>query len=137
MALCQDCVRKSECKSICQDVKKEITGRGKTASRKPKTYPINFSYIEDTHQALNSFQKEVLHTLKNLTSNIKEQLFVRIEIEEVIDKSLNDKEKQVISFFMQNYKQVEIARRLDVSQPRVNFLLKRALNKLRIFLEGL
>jgi len=137
MTLCLDCVERDRCKEICPAVKQEITGRGKTASRKPKTYPVDFSHIEDTHQALNPFQKDVLRTLKNLTLCIKEQLLTNLEIEEAINKSLNDKEKEVISFFMHNYKQEEIAEKLNISQPRVNFLLKRALRKLRNFLEEL
>lgn len=137
MALCQDCIRRSGCKSICQDVKNEITGRGKTASRKPKTYLVDFSHIEDTHQALSSFQKEVLNTMKNLSSDIREQVITKLSIEEAMDKTLNIKEKQIIQFFMERYKQEEIARTLGVSQPRANFLLKRALRKLKIFLRGL
>lgn len=134
MALCQDCMRRSECKSICQDVKKEITGRGRTASRKPKTYPVNFSYIEDTHQTLNPFQKAVLKTITKLTFDVREELFTKLELEEAINKSLNGREKQVIVFFMQDYKQKEIAQKLNISQPRINFLLQRALKKLKIYL---
>lgn len=134
MALCQDCMRRGECKSICQDVKKEITGRGRTASRKPKTYPVDFSYIEDTHQTLNPFQKGVLKTITKLTFDVREELFTKLELEEAINKSLNDREKEVILFFMQNYKQKEIAQKLNISQPRMNFLLQRALKKLKVHL---
>lgn len=136
MTLCPNCVEYEQCKEICPAVKKEITGRGKTASRKRKTYPVDFSYIENTHQALNSFQREVLHTLKNLTLYFKEQLFTKLEIEEAINGSLNDKEKELIYLFMQNYRQQDIAQRLNISQPRVNFLLKRAFGKLKNFLTG-
>ena len=136
MALCLDCSERYECKSICETVKKEITGRGKTASRKPKTYLVDFSHIEDTHQALNPFQIGVLHTIKNLTSNIKEQLTTKFMIQEAIAKTLSSNEKQVIRLFMERYKQKEIAEKLGISQPRVNFLLKRALKKLKNFLKG-
>ncbi len=137
MTLCPDCIERNRCTKICSALKKEITGRGKTASRKPKTYPVDFSYIEDTHQTLNPFQRQVLHTLTNLTLDIKEQLFTKLQIEEAINESLNSREKEVILFFMQSYKQKEIAQKLNISQPRVNFLLKRAIKKLRKFIEGL
>lgn len=136
MTLCPNCIEYEQCKEICPVVKKEITGRGKTASRKRKTYPVDFSYIEDTHQALNPFQREVLHTLKNLTLYFKEQLFTKLEVEEAINGSLSDKEKELVYLFMHNYRQQDIAQRLNISQPRVNFLLKRSFRKLRIFLIG-
>jgi len=136
MTLCPNCVDYEQCKEICPAVKKDITGRGKTASRKRKTYPVDFSYIENTHQTLNSFQREVLSSLKNLTLHNKEQSLTKLEIEEAINESLNGKEMEVISLFMQSYKQQDIAQRLNISQPRVNFLFKRALRKLRNFLTG-
>ncbi len=137
MTLCPDCIERSRCKEICSALKKEITGRGKTASRKPKTYPVDFSRIEDTHQALNPFQVDVLNTIAKLTSKTKEQLFTKLELEEALNESLNDREKEAILFFVQNYKQKEIAKRLNISQPRINFLLKRALKKLKIHLSQL
>ncbi len=137
MTLCPDCIEHERCTEICSALKKEITGRGKTASRKPKTYPVDFSYIEDTHQTLNPFQIGVLNTITKLSLYVREELFTKLELEEVINKSLNSREKEVIRFFMQNYKQKEIAQKLNISQPRVNFLLKRALKKLRKFIEGL
>lgn len=137
MTLCPDCIERSRCKEICSALKKEITGRGKTASRKPKTYPVDFSYIEDTHQTLNSFQLDVLNTVTKLTLGVKEELFTKLELEEAISISLNNREKEVILFFMQNYKQEEIAQRLNISQPRINFLFQRALRKLKIYLNQL
>ncbi len=137
MTLCPDCIERSRCKEICSALKKEITGRGKTASRKPKTYPVDFSHIEDTHQALNSFQIDVLNTITKLTSKVREELFTKLEIEEAISKSLNNREKEIILFFMQNYKQNEIAQKLNISQPRINFLFRRALKKLKIYLSQL
>ena len=137
MVLCQECPKRNECSSICEAVKKEITGRGKTASQKPKTYLVDFSYIEDTHQTLNPFQIDVLNTIKSRTANIREQRELKLVIEESIAKALNDKEKRVIQLFMERYKQEEIAGILNISQPRVNFLLKRALKKLKNFIEGL
>ena len=137
MALCQGCSRKDECREICASVKQEITGRGKTASRKPKTYPVDFSYLQDTHNSLNSFQVNVLKSIRSLTSDIKERVIVKLMVQEAISKTLNGKEKEVIRLFMEEYKQEEIAMTIGVSQPRVNFLIKRALKKLRNFLEQL
>jgi len=137
MILCPGCIERSRCKEICSALKKEITGRGKTASRKPKTYPVDFSHIEDTHQALNPFQIDVLNTITKITSKVREELFTKLEIEEATSNSLNDREKEVILFFMQNYKQEEIAQKLNISQPRVNFLFRRALKKLKIYLSQL
>ena len=137
MALCPKCQKRKECREICKAVKKEITGRGKTASRKPKTYPVDFSYIEDACQTLNPFQKDVLKTVKNLTPNFTEQLINKLTIHEAINKTLDNKEKVLIQSFIAEYNQEEIARFLDVSQPRVNFLLKRTLKKLKNSIEGL
>ncbi len=137
MALCNDCLKRQKCKAICEAVKKEITGRGKTASLKPKTYPVDFSYIENTHNALNSFQVEVLNTVRSLTSNIRESILDRLLIEEAMEKSLLVKEKMLIELFLDGDKQEEIAKKLEISQPRVNFLLKRVFKKLKNFLLGL
>jgi len=135
MTLCTACIRYAQCKEICPSVKKEITGRGKTASRKPKTYTVDFSHIEDTHQALNPFQREVLRAVKDISSSVKKQLFTHLEMEEAITRCLKDKEKEIILLFMQNYKQEEIAHNLNISQPRINFLFQRAVRKVRKFLK--
>ncbi|MDQ1251058.1 MAG: Sigma-70, region 4 [Euryarchaeota archaeon] len=136
MALCSECPSKEHgCKIICEAVEKEITGRGKTASRKPRTYPIDFRYIEDTSQVLNPFQKVVLNTIRNFSLDTGEQLVTRLTVQETINKTLNDKERRVIQLFSENYKQEEIAKNLSISQPRVNFLLKRAIGKMKNFLE--
>ena len=138
MVLCQECPKRHECKSICKAVKKEITGRGKTASLKPKTYPVDFSYIENTHQNLNSFQIGVLNTVKDITSGVKGKLLEKLAVQEAMDKTLSGKERQVIELFVQRYRQEEIAKKMGISQPRANFLLKRALRKLKyFFLKGL
>lgn len=134
MTLCSVCERRDVCSEVCPALKKEITGRGKTASRKPKTYPVDFSYIEDTRQALNPFQIEVLNTVTRLTLNVRKQLFTKLDMQEAISNCLNDKEKEVILFFMQNFKQRDIAQRINISQPRVNFLLQRAFRKIKFYL---
>ena len=137
MALCQQCPRRNECAEICPAVNKEITGRGKTASLKPKTYLVDFSHIVDTRNALNPFQLDVLNTIRSFTNDIGDRLVERLTVEEAIDTVLNGREKQVIHLFMESYKQEEISKTMNVSQPRVNFLLKRALRKLKNYLEGL
>lgn len=131
MTLCQECLNRNTCKNICNALKKEITGRGKTASRKPKTYPIDFSYIEDPHQSLNEFQKKVLRAIAEFSTTTKDGLVNKLDVNEAINVGLNKNEKRVVRLFMDSYKQDEIAKRLDISQPRVNFLLQRALRKLK------
>lgn len=132
MALCQDCTKRNICKDICNELKKEITGRGKTASRKPKTYLVDFAYIEDPHQCLNGFQRKVLDAIAKLSISTRKDLVQTIALEEAISV-LKDNEKRVIELFMANYKQNDIAKIMRISQPRVNFLIKRALKKLKIF----
>lgn len=135
MTLCAECTRYAECREICPSVKKEITGRGRTASKKPRTYTVDFMRIEDARQPLNFFQREVLDAVKNISSGVKQELFTHLEIEEAINRCLKDNEKELILLFMQNYKQGEIARNLNISQPRVNILLQRAAWKIRRFLK--
>ena len=139
MALCLECPIKikQECKSICDDVKKEITGRGKTASRKPKTYLVDFSYIQDPHQALNPFQRDVLSAIADLSLNIKKRLDEKLTIKEVMDDCLSDKENQIVQFLVEGYTQDEVGKKLlGISQQRVNQLIKKIRAKLRNFLLG-
>jgi RNA polymerase sigma factor (sigma-70 family) len=117
-------------------VKKEITGRGKTASRKPKTYPVDFAHIQNSHHVLNPFQKEVLCTATNINPDIEEQLLKVVTLQEAVEKTLGGKEKRIIELFKDKYTQEEIAKMLEISQPRANFMLKRALKKLKNFLDG-
>lgn len=131
MTLCQECLNRNACKNICKALKKEITGRGKTASRKPKTYPIDFSYIEDPHQSINEFQKKVLRTIAEFSTTTDNDSVNKLDVNEAINVCLNENEKRVVRLFMENYKQDEIAESLGISQPRVNFLLQRALRKLK------
>ena len=130
MTLCQECLTRSTCKSICGEVKREITGRGKTAALKPKTYPVDFSYIQDPHQNINEFQRKILCAISEISTAVGDPID-RLSIDEAIDVGLNENEKRVVRLFMDGYKQDEIAESLGVSQPRANFLLKRALRKLK------
>lgn len=131
MALCQECLKRNTCRDICDVLKKEITGRGKTASQKPKTYLVDFSYIEDSHQSINGFQKKVLRAIADLSVATRKDPISKLAIDEAIDTCLNENEKRVIRLFMDSYKQDEIAESLGISQPRVNYLLQRALRKLK------
>lgn len=131
MTLCQKCLSRNTCKDICNALKKEITGRGKTASRKPKTYLVDFSYIENPHQNINEFQKKVLRTIAEISTVAGDGPISKLDVDEAIDVGLNENEKHVVRLFMDSYKQGEIAERLDISQPRVNFLFQRALRKLK------
>ncbi len=131
MTLCQECFKRNVCKDICPPLKKEITGRGKTASLKPKTYPVNFLYIEDTHKNLNEFQVKILHTVADISMDKGTDQIDKLDVNEAIDFGLNENEKRVVRLFMNGYKQDEIAEKLGISQPRVNFLLRRALRKLK------
>ena len=137
MALCSICSKRDDCKNICEAVKKEITGRDKTASLKPKTYTVDFAYIEDTQQRLNRFQKEVLHTIVKKSSDLEEQVIIRLALQEAVDKVLSNKEKRIFWLFKKQYTQAEIAWTLRISQPRVNSLLKKINKKLKTFLMGL
>lgn len=131
MTLCQECLNRNTCKDICDALKKEITGRGKTASRKPKTYLIDFSYIENPHQNINEFQKKVLRTIAELSTITEDSSVNKLDVNEAIKVGLNKNEKRVVRLFMDSYKQDEIAKKLGMSQPRVNFLFQRALRKLK------
>jgi len=131
MTLCQECLNRNACKNICSAIKKEITGRGKTASRKPKTYPIDFSYIEDSHQSINDFQKKVLRVIAEFSTITEDDSVNKLDVNEAINVGLNENEKCVVRLFMDRFKQDEIAERLGISQPRVNFVLQRALRKLK------
>ena len=133
MTLCQECLKRSNCKEICSVLKKEITGRGRTAERKPKTYLVDFSHIEDPHQNINDFQKKVLRAISEISTAAGNPIS-KLAIDEAINVDLNENEKCVIGLFMDNYKQDEIAENLGISQPRVNFLLQRTLRKLKTIL---
>ena len=131
MTLCQKCLNRETCKEICNELNKEISGRGKTASLKPKTYPVNISHIENPQEALNEFQKKVLRTIADLSEAVEDSLISKYDLNEAIHIILNESEKRVIALFLDGYKQDEIAKNLAISQPRVNFLFQRTLRKLK------
>jgi RNA polymerase sigma factor (sigma-70 family) len=131
MTLCQKCLNRETCKRICNALKREITGRGKTASLKPKTYPIDVSHIENPQEDINDFQKEVLRAIAALSEDAEDGLMIKYDLNEAIQTVLNENEKRVIALFMDGYKQDEISANMGISQPRVNFLFQRAIKKLK------
>ena len=131
MTLCQECLNRNTCKDICNALSKEITGRGKTASRKPKTYLVDFSHIENPHESINEFQKNVLRTIAEISTAAGDGSISKLDVDEAIDVGLNENEKRVVRLFMDSFKQDEIAESLGISQPRVNFIFQRALRKLK------
>lgn len=122
----QQCKRKESCRYV-----DKALGTGK-AWTKHKTFSVDFRHIEEFSEPLNKFQRGVLSAIKNLWSNSQEANFAEGEIKEIIAKELSLKETKIINeYFFEGFKQEEIARKLGISQARVNFLIKRALRKLK------
>jgi len=132
---CSKCSKRDKCEILCEAVEKAITGRGKTASQKHKTYSVDFAHIVCARKELNRFQKKVLHTIMKLSSGIEDQLIIKLTLQEGVDKVLSGQEKRVFQLFMDQYKEEEIASTLGISQPRVNCLVRRARKKLKDFLK--
>lgn len=135
MALCSTCNQRSECKKTCKDLNKQITGRGKTARRKPKTYNVDFSFLENSQNNLNEFQRTVLSSNRYRSKDFRDALFLKIDIEEALTNSLLEREQFIIrSYYLFEFTQTEIAERLGICQPRVYVLQKRAIEKLRTYM---
>jgi len=128
---CNSCTNK-QCKrkESCRYVDKEV-GTGKAWTKKG-TFSVDLRHIEESDEPQNKFQRGVLEAIKSHSENINEQILEKAEIKEILSNVLSTKEAQVINYcFFEKYKQQEIARRLNVSQARVNFLIKRALKKVK------
>ena len=128
---CDSCTNK-QCKrkQSCRYVDKAI-GTGKAWIKKG-TFSVDLRHIEESDEPQNKFQRGVLEAIKRRSENINDQILEKSAIAEAIVKVLSDKERRVIKdYFFEKYKQEEIARRLNISQARVNFLIKRALRKLK------
>lgn len=105
-----------------------------TSRKKDKTYSFDFNLLE-TSQSLNKFQVEVRQKL--IQSTLSNQI-LRIDLQELIQKYLTKRERQVIQLFLMGYQQQEIAQKMKISQPRVYTLLKQVKDKLKkFFIEGL
>ena len=131
MALCKICKKRKYCNEICPQLKKEIANRGISPRRKDKTYTVDFSIFESS-QNLNPFQLEIKHRLAQDTF-LKE--ISRTDLQNIVQKYLTEREGGVIHFFLEGYRQQEIAEKMGVSQKRVNVLIKKAIQKLRIFFQ--
>lgn len=129
MALCKICKRRNICREICPELKKEISGRGISPRRKDKTYVVNFSLLESS-QPLNLFQLEVRHKL--VEDTIHKQI-AGIDLRNLVQKHLTRRERQAIQFLLKGYCQREIAGKMEISQARVNVLVKQAIGKLKNF----
>ena len=81
----------------CKEISKAL-GTGKAWIKK-KTYSVDFKHIEESSDPLNKFQREVLRTIENFGSNIKEQIAEEAELKEAMSKVLNHKERQIINYY--------------------------------------
>lgn len=134
MALCKICKERKHCREICPEIKKQISGRGITSRKKDKTYTVDFNLLESS-RSLNTFQLEVK---QKLIKDASTPQFLEIEFKELIQKYLTEREKVVIELYLSDHLQQEIARKMRISQARVNILLKQALKKIKkFFIEGL
>jgi len=129
MAICKTCKKRKTCHEICPELKKEISARGISPRRKDKTYTVDFGLLEGS-QSLNAFQLEVRRStirdtfLKEITG---------IDLKDLIQKHLSQKEREAVGFLLEGYRQEEIASLMKVSQKRVNVLIKKAIRKLKHF----
>lgn len=133
MDLCKICKERKHCREMCPELNKEISARGISPRRKDKTYPVDMSYLEDSKNPFNKFQQEVA---RRLVRDGWEDFFTQLDFAEAIDKVLLPREKLIIQLILEGYTQEEIARKMNISQARVNTLLKRALKKIKIFYLG-
>lgn len=134
MKSCLGCPKRPTCSKPCPEIKKQISGRGITSRKKDKTYTVNFNLLESS-RSLNTFQLEVK---QKLIKDASTPQFLEIEFKELIQKYLTEREKVVIELYLSGHLQQEIARKMRISQARVNILLKQALKKIKkFFIEGL
>lgn len=129
MSICKICKERNSCREICPRLKKEISARGVSPRRKDKTYTVDFDLLEGG-QALNAFQLEVKRSAVRDTF-LKE--ITGIDLKDLIEKRLSRREREAVLFLLEGYSQVEIGRLMEISQKRVNVLIKRAVRKLKIF----
>jgi len=130
MDLCKICKERKHCREICPQLHKELSARGVSPRQKDKTYPVDMSYLEETKNPLNEFQKEVSG---RLVCDGWKDFFTRLDFVEVIDKVLLPREKLIIQLILKGYTQEEIGQRFKISKPRVNVLLQRAKAKIKKF----
>jgi RNA polymerase sigma factor (sigma-70 family) len=130
VALCEKCKKRKTCTEVCLELKKELSGRGLAPRQKDKTYSVDMAYLDNPQNPFNEFQKEVA---KKLVSDTWDGFFTQLDFAEVIDKVLSFREKQIIQLILEKYTQEEIARKLNISKPRVNVILQRVRRKIKNF----
>jgi RNA polymerase sigma factor (sigma-70 family) len=154
MSICSNCPEKKECilkhqtlfdnyKNAkrfdsgldihCKKLRKLILGRGKTARLKKKTYPMDIYSIENKNTELNDFQLLLLGTIQQRSTNKNSRLIRKLILDDLFENFLTPRETQIIRMHLDRYNQTEIAEKIGVSQPRVNYMLNRILKKLRDF----
>ena len=132
MVLCKICKKRKNCSEICPQLKKEVTARGISPRMKDKTYTVDFNIFESS-QNLNPFQLEIKH---RLTQDAFLKEISRIDLQNIVRKHLTERERDAINFFLEGYRQQEIADRMKISQRRVSALLRRSIGKLKLFFMG-
>ena len=132
MAICKICKKRNICEEICPELQKQISARGISPRKKDKTYTVDFNLLESS-QSLNAFQLEVRRRIVQDTF-LKE--ITGVDLQDMIQKYLTGRERLAVQFLLEGYCQDEIAGKMKISQVRVNFLLKRAAGKLKVFFIG-
>ena len=117
---------------MCPALTKEISARGISPRMKDKTYVLDFNLLE-SNQSLNDFQLEVR---RKLTQDTLLKQTAGIDLQDLMKKHLTKREREAIQFLLKGCRQQEIAGKMKISQVRVNFLLKRAAGKLKVFFIG-
>lgn len=129
MAVCKTCKKRNVCKDVCPELRKEISARGVSPRRKDKTYTVDFSLLESS-QSLNTFQLEIR---RNMIRDTFLKEITGIDLRYLTQKYLYGREKEAIRLLLEGYSQQEIADRMKVSQKRVNVLIKKSIQKMKIF----
>lgn len=130
MALCKKCKERKTCTEICAELKKELSVRGLAPRQKDKTYSVDMAYLEDPQNPFNEFQQEVA---KKLVSDERDRFFTQLDFAEVISKVLSQRERLIVQLLLEGYSQQEIAKKLNISKPRVNAILQRVRRKIKNF----
>jgi RNA polymerase sigma factor (sigma-70 family) len=133
VALCKKCKKRKSCFEVCPELKKELSSRGLAPRQKDKTYSVDMAYLEDPQNPFNEFQQEVA---KKLVSDEWDRFFIQLDFVEVMDKVLSAREKLIVQLVLERYTQEEIAKKLNISKPRVNVILQRARRKIKNSIRG-
>ena len=99
---------------------------------KDKTHLVDFNILESI-QYLDAFQLEVRRRIVQDTF-LKE--ITGIDLQDLIKKHLTRRERSAVKFLLDGYSQEEIAKRMKISQARVNLLLRHSVEKLKLFFIG-